>query len=125
MDLLTPTDHATAYDWAAVLLAHGFIGAVLAGLAAWAFAALTDMLPWPSGVQLVVIGYGAGWEGAVQRLGAGLADAAVDTLAVAVGAVAAWGLWSQRRRMAAGAVAVLVVVGAAGIWRRRDTDRQG
>lgn len=98
MDLLTPESQAGAHYWASVLLAHAMIGAVLASAGSALVARLwPSMLAWPSSVQILTIGYAGLWEGAVQRLGAGLADAAVDTVAVAGGALVAWGLWAHRR----------------------------
>ena len=120
MDLLTPEAQTSAHYWASVLLAHAMIGAVLASAGAALVARLwPSMLAWPSSVQVLVAGYAGLWEGAVQRLGAGWLDAAVDTLAVATGALVAWGLWANRRRLVRSAAAVLAVVLAVGVWRRR------
>jgi hypothetical protein len=120
VDLLTPEAQTSAHYWASVLLAHAMIGAVLASAGAALFARLwPSMLAWPSSVQVLTIGYAGLWEGAVQRLGAGLADAAVDTVAVAGGALVAWGLWAHRRGMVRRASVALAVVLAVGVWRRR------
>lgn len=112
MNLLNAEAQDGAHYWASVLLAHGLIGAVLAAL----FAAV---LAWRVAVPGVSLGYAVAWEGAAQRLGAGLLDAAVDGLAVACGALMAWGLWRHRWRLIGGPGAVLAAVLALGVWRRR------
>lgn len=115
LDLITPTDHENAYEWAAVLLAHGFIGLVLVALAAavleaWAGEWIDDLggLSW----VLVVAVYAVVWEGLVQRLGAGLIDAGADSLAVACGGAFGVFLW-QRFPARAAAVAGLL---ALALW---------
>jgi hypothetical protein len=110
--LLAPESQAGAHYWAAVLLSHGLIGAALAAL----FAAV---MAWRVAVPGVSLGYAVAWEGAAQRLGAGLLDAAVDSLAVACGALMAWGLWRHRWRLIGGPGAALAAVLALGVWRRR------
>lgn len=126
MDLLTPEAHAGAYEWASVLLAHfaigGYVTACLAYVCHW-------MVP-PSrrphgqfalGTLLTALAvlYGAGWEGLVQGYGAGLMDAAVDTVAVVCGGVAAWAAWHRRARLISLALGIMVAVAALGIHRRR------
>ena len=118
MDLLTPTDHAGAYEWASVYLAHFGIGLVLTA----AVAALLDwadrqtrldldvgtLAPW-----LVTVVYLIGWEMGLQRLGAGWPDALVDTLAVGLGGFVGLSLW----RRAGVKLAVALAIGAAVLWR--------
>ena len=119
MDLTTPTDHAGAYEWAAVLLAHGLIGLALVAIVA-ALMDATDMIndagrtAWVA----VALGYALMWEGAVQRLGAGLGDAAVDSAAVALGGALGLLAW-HRNGMG---IAVTMTMFAAFAWngiRRR------
>lgn len=127
MDLLIPTAHAGAYEWAAVLLAHfavgGYVTACLAFVFHWMFPvpyrphgqfALGTLL-----VALTTL-YGAGWEGLVQGYGAGLADAAVDTIAVVCGGVAAWAAWHRRLRLIAAALVIVSAVAALGIRKRTE-----
>jgi hypothetical protein len=110
MGLAIATDHADAYTWAAVALAHLALGLALIAVAAaaglrraWALAA-------------VVAGYLLAWEIGVQRLGAGWADALTDTAMVAARPA------GQGRRARQPLAAVLIGVALA-IWhgiKRRD-----
>ena len=88
MDLLTPTNHAGAYEWAAVLFAHATVGliitAIVAAILHW------QLAPWIEGLGglalvIVVVLYFLGWEGSIQQFGAGMPDAIVDTFAVFIG----------------------------------------
>ena len=126
MDLLTPEAHAGTYEWAAVLLAHfalgGYATACLAYVSRW-------MIPsshrlhgqFALGTLLATLAtlYGVVWEGLVQGYGAGLMDAAVDTIAVICGGVAAWAAWHQRARLIGVALSIMAAVAAIGI-RKRD-----
>lgn len=116
MDLLTPEAHAGAYEWAAVLLAHFAVGFALAGFLALI---LGGRLGLPVLIAALAAIYGAGWEGVVQGYGAGLMDAAVDTVAVTCGGVAAWAAWHRRARLIAAALVIVTAVAAIGI-RKRD-----
>ena len=118
MDLLTPTDHAGAYEWASVYLAHFGIGLVLTA----AVAALLDWIDNATGFDLdvgttapwlVTAVYLIGWEMGLQRLGAGWPDALVDTLAVGLGGFVGLFLW----RRAGVKLAVALAIGAAVLWR--------
>jgi hypothetical protein len=116
MDLLTPTDHAGAYEWASVFLAHMAIGLALVALVS----AVLDWIAgdWMDGVGevaalIVSVVYLVAWEGFVQRYGAGLMDAAVDTFAVASGGLLGLFLW---RRAGVRAAGVLALAGLA-LWR--------
>lgn len=122
MDLLTPTDHADAYTWAAVLLAHSLLGAVAWGFFGWLLSKSEDLtMSWrEASFYAVSIAYFFGWEIGVQRVGAGWADAIIDTIAFSYGALMAWGLWAHRAKLVGLSVAVLAAVGLAGVWRRRD-----
>ena len=122
LDLTTPEAQDNAYFWLVVLLAHAALGLALVG----AVAALLDRIAgeWIDrtgdlALIIVAVGYAALWEGAVQRFGAGLVDAAVDTVAVACGG--AVGLWAWRRNglgVAAGIIA-LSAVAWAGVRKRQ------
>lgn len=131
MDLLTPEAQDGAHYWASVLLAHAFIGlfltAVLAAIldALDAFATAIDRATegWTDGTGwlacgIVIACYGLGWEVAVQRVGAGWTDAAVDTVAVACGALAGVAAWARRGVALAASLVVLAGVAAAGVWNR-------
>jgi hypothetical protein len=116
MDLLTPTDHAGAYEWASVFLAHMAIGLGLVAL-------VSAVLDWIAGdwidgtgevaALIVSVVYLVAWEGFVQGYGAGLMDAAVDTLAIASGGLLGLFLW---RRAGVKAAGVLALAGLA-LWR--------
>ena len=83
MDLLTPTDHAGAYEWASVFLAHMALGLGLVAL-------VSAVLDWAAGdwmdgvgevaAVIVAVVYLIAWEGFVQRYGAGLMDAALSLI---------------------------------------------
>lgn len=97
-DLLTPEAQEDAYVWASVMLAHGCIGAM--GWAVMGWAAL-----------LVYAGFEV-LQAAVSRRWM-LWDMVLDFCAVALGAV----LIAQQSAWAAVA---LLVVAAAGTWRRTE-----
>lgn len=109
MDLLTPTDHAGAYEWASVFLAHMALGLGLVAL-------VSAVLDWAAGdwmdgvgevaAVIVAVVYLIAWEGFVQRYGAGLMDAAADTLAVASGGLLGLFLWHRAGVKAAGVIAL-------------------
>ena len=122
-DLLTPTDHAGAYEWASVLLAHFAIGLALVAV----LSAVLLVLRWLVGkigagkaaLLIVVVVYAVIWEGLAQAYGAGLPDALVDTLAVAMGGLAGLSAWMRRGALVALSLAVTAGVAVAGVWRRR------
>lgn len=115
LDLITPTDHAGAYEWAAVFLAHFTIGIALTALVAAALDAMDSFALSVGDVSpvLVTAVYFVAWEGIVQRYGAGLADAAVDTLAVGIGGASGLYLW---RRAGVRLAAAIALAGAV-LWR--------
>ena len=123
LDLLTPTDHAGAYEWASVLLAHFAIGLALVAV----LSAVLLVLRWLVGkigagkaaLLIVVVVYAVIWEGLAQGYGAGLSDALVDTLAVAMGGLAGLSAWMRRGALVALSLAVTAGVAVAGVWRRR------
>ena len=123
LDILTPTDHAGAYEWASVLLAHFAIGLALVAV----LSAVLLVLRWLVGkigagkaaLLIVVVVYAVIWEGLAQAYGAGLPDALVDTLAVAMGGLAGLSAWMRRGALVALSLAVTAGVAVAGVWRRR------
>ena len=118
MDLLRPEDHADAYLWAAVALAHLSIGVALAALVAWVLGRFSPQAP--RGVLafgLVVIGYLTIWEIGLQRLGAGWPDALLDAAMVAVGAAVPVLAW---RRQELG-LAMVLAGAAVALWHGIDS----
>ena len=122
MDLLTPTNHAGAYEWAAVYLAHFAIGlaitAIIAALLDW------QLAPWIEGLGglalvIVVVLYFLGWEGSIQQFGAGMPDAIVDTFAVFIGGLAGVSAWGRRGFAVAASLAALAGVLWAGVRARK------
>jgi hypothetical protein len=98
LDLLTPTDHAGAYEWAAVALAHVAIGLALVAVIA---AMITRAAPWIDGrgrlaLVIVATAYLLGWEIGVQAVGAGWSDALLDTAMVAAGGALGVLAWQRR-----------------------------
>ena len=113
MNLTTPTDQQDAYEWASVLLAHGFIGLALVAAVAWASGRMWLSFWIVSAVYLIC------WEGGVQRFGAGGVDALVDTFAVMAGGLAGIAAWGRKGGAVAAALTLMAWVLAGGIWRRR------
>ena len=122
LDLLTPTAHAGAYEWASVFLAHAMIGLGLTALVSLILSWVDDD-GWLGDVGavallLVVFVYGAAWEGLAQRYGAGLMDSAVDTLAVFCGGWIGLAAWRRRGVAIAAGMAVMALASWLGIRRR-------
>jgi len=120
LDLITPTDHQDAYAWLTALLGHACVGVVLMAV----LAALIDWLSPSRGtvgeaLLATVVGYFLLWEVGVQRLGAGMLDAEVDTFGVMAGAVIGMALWRHSRALGAAMLACLAVVAAWGVRRRK------
>ena len=110
----TPEAQPDAYAWAAALLAHAALGAVLVALAC----CLPLLRRHP--VLVVALAYGLIWEGGqLLFAGAGLADSAVDWAAVTLGASAGRAAWSRQGRRLAAAITVMAVMLWAGVRRRR------
>jgi hypothetical protein len=121
MDLTTPVDHADAYTWAAVALAHLAIGLVLTGALA---AVLSRLLPGAPGMGrgalgLVIALYLLGWECAVQGLGAGIADALLDTAMIATGGALGLLAWRRKGKALAAVIFAAGLALAHGIRSRR------
>lgn len=120
IDLITemfwaPEAHADAYAWAAVLLAHATIGAMLVAMAA------RGSLLWPRNpVLAVAVAYGLLWEGGQLLLaGADLTDSVLDWVAVVLGAAAAMAAWRGKGRRVAALIASGMAIIWAGIFDRR------
>ena len=113
MELNTPEAQVGAYEWAAVLLAHGFIGLALVAALAWATGRM-----WAA-FWAVSVGYLGLWEGAVQDFGAGMADALVDTFAVAAGGLAGISAWARRGAGVVVSLALMAWVLASGVRSRK------
>ena len=123
LGLTVPDAHADPYTFFAVLLAHGSVGfwataivAVVLLVLAWLVRVLGAG---KTALLIVVTVYAVGWEGLVQRYGAGLTDAAVDTIAVAMGGLAGLSAWLRRGALVALSLVVTAGVAVAGVWRRR------
>lgn len=109
-----PEAQSDAYAWAAVLLAHAALGAVLVALASCA----PGLRRHP--VLAVALAYGLIWEGGQLLLaGAGLADSALDWAAVTLGAMAGRAAWSRQGWRLAGAITAVAIMLWAGVRRRR------
>lgn len=107
MDLLTPSSQSNLHYWASVLLAHAFIGFMLSALGSGFSKALFDRA-YPSRVALTIsVGYLILWEVVLQRLGAGIGDAFIDSFAVFAGAMT-WVYSATRNYLALGLVAALI-----------------
>ena len=120
MNLITPEAQAGAYEWASVLLAHGFIGLVLVPLIAWLLPFFWHhRAPEVAAFWLAAVGYLFGWEFAVQNMGAGFDDAITDTVAVVAGALIGMAAWRRQAGAIAAAVVIMAGVLALGIWARR------
>lgn len=120
MDLTTPVDHADPYLWAAVALAHLAIGMALTGALAALLSRLEPGVPRTGlhALGLVTALYLAGWEWAVQRFGAGLADALLDTAMIATGGVLGLLAWRRDGRGLAAVILAAALVLARGIRSR-------
>lgn len=114
LDLLTPTNHAVAYEWASVFLAHVVIGLAVTAI----LAAILDTIDrmalnvGDTSAGLVTGLYLVVWEMGLQRVGAGWADALVDTFAVCIGALSGLFLW----RRAGVKLAITLAAGIAVLW---------
>ena len=110
----TPDAQSDAHAWAAVLLAHAALGAVMVALAA--------CLPLlrRSPVLAVSLLYGLLWEGGQLMLaGGGPADGLLDWAAVTLGVLAGRAAWDRQGRRLAAALATVAAVLWAGVSGRR------
>lgn len=108
--LFPPESEADAARWAATFAGHAALGVVIAAALAWIGAPV-----WAAPVIYLAV-----WEIGVQRVGAGWADAVVDSWAVALGVAAIWAAWE---RWAPGVFAASAA-GCLSVWlgvrRRRE-----
>ena len=122
MDLLTPTNHAGAYEWAAVYLAHFAIGiaitAIIAAFLDWVADEWIDARG-EVALALSIAGYFLIWEGVVQGYGAGFGDAALDTFAFAMGGLVGVLAWYRRGVALAASLAATAGVLWAGVRARK------
>lgn len=107
-DLLRPDDHGDPYVWAAVFLAHGFIG-----VAGWVFLGL-GVIP----AYIVILAAQAMFERK-----ADLADTGFDVLAVAGGALVGRSIDSGVAGDTYGSLAMLSFVGALGVTIKLKRNR--
>lgn len=110
--IFPPGSSPTAAGWAAEFGGHMAVGLVLCAVAALVVPSL-----WRAAL-VAAVAYGALWEGLWQRLGAGLPDAALDTFAVACGAIIGAAAWRHKGPVIAGTIAAATAVLVAGIRRR-------
>lgn len=111
--LTDPLSEKDPEDWTLRFLAHFVVG-----LVAWH--SLIWTLPPVHAAWLVPLVYFVAWEALVQRLGAGLWDAALDAVAVGLGALTGLELLAGPHLAAFGGLMLAgVAVMFNGIWRRR------
>lgn len=111
--ITTPDDHADAYVWAAVLLAHALIGAA-------SFLAGVLLTRRERATAILAVALWTVWEGTQAAFfGGGIADGLTDLAANIFGVCLAWALWQRRAALAAVAVAFLSVAA----WRRMRCKR--
>jgi hypothetical protein len=107
MELLTPEDQSNLHYWVSVLLAHAFIGFMVAGGTSGISKVFLGK-PYIVVVSLTVsLGYLILWEVMLQGLGAGVRDAFIDSFAFFAGA-SAWVFAATRNYLALGLVAALI-----------------
>lgn len=109
--IFPPTRENDPATWAAVFAGHVAVGVCGGVVAAWVMGA-------PAAAVATPILYGAIWEGAIQKFGAGMKDAATDTFAVALGSAIIWAAWEHQGAVLAGSVVTAGVSVWSGIWRR-------
>ena len=123
-DLFPPGSAANATIWVTEAAGHGALGLVLTALAGavlWVMRWLGWRpfgLPSVAAAQIAVVGYGLGWDVIAQRLGAGVADALVDTAFVAGGAVIAWAAYERRWPVVLAAILAMGAGMVRGVRRR-------
>jgi len=115
-----PEDHLDAYTWLVVLIAHAGLGLALVAV----LAAVLDATEWITDAGrtawvAVTMCYAALWEGLWQRIGAGWADAAVDSAAVALGGAVGVLAWSRHGVGLAAALLTLAGLAWAGVRGRK------
>ena len=111
----TPEAQADAYTWAAVLLAHAMIGAMLTAI----LAALNGDRGWRAAAIVSTL-YGLIWEGGQLLLsGSEIWDSVLDWVAVSCGAALCAAIWLHRRCVAAAVAGALLLILSIGAGKRR------
>lgn len=111
----TPEAQADAYTWAAVLLAHAMIGAMLTAI----LAALNGDRGWRAAAIVSTL-YGLIWEGGQLLLsGSEIWDSVLDWVAVSCGATLCAAIWLHRRGIAAAVAGALLLILSIGAGKRR------
>lgn len=116
----SPEAQADPYIWAAAFTGHMAVGLGLTAAVAWPLSGFAR--DWVDGVGalallLVVLAYALVWEGLIQRFGAGLADAAIDTMAVALGGLIGVAAWERRGPVIGAALIAALAMLARGVRR--------
>ena len=110
-----PDAQADAYTWAAVLLAHAMIGAVLTAI----LTALNSGRAWWAATIVSTL-YCLIWEGGQLLLsGSEIWDSVLDWVAVSCGAALCAAIWLHRRGIAAAVAGALLLILSIGAGKRR------
>lgn len=111
---LTPEAQRDAYGWAAVLLAHTALGALLTAVLGLARIGMIQA------AALAVAAYGLLWEGGqILLAGAAARDSLVDAAAFTFGAALLAAAWARAGGPLAAAIAGLLGALAAGVKPRK------
>lgn len=103
--------------WAAIFAGHMALGLMLTAICAVTLGRLFGQAV-TAGAQIAVVGYALVWEVIVQRVAAGIGDAALDTFAVALGAMIGVAAWEKRGGFVAAGIAAAILALWRGIGRR-------
>lgn len=116
----SPEAQADPYIWAAAFAGHMAVGLCLTAAVAWPLSAFArewvDGIGWLA-LALVVAAYAVTWEAVIQRLGAGVADALIDTAAVGLGGLIGVAAWERRGGLIGGAIVAALAMLARGVRR--------
>jgi hypothetical protein len=118
--LASPEAQADPYIWAAAFTGHMAVGLGLTAAVAWPLSGFAR--DWVDGVGalallLVVVAYAVIWEALLQRLGAGVMDAAIDTAAVFLGGLIGVAAWERRGPVIGAALIAALAFLARGVRR--------
>jgi hypothetical protein len=118
--LASPEAQVDPYIWAAAFTGHMAVGLGLTAAVAWPLSGFAR--DWVDGVgwlalMLVVVAYALVWEALLQRLGAGVMDAAVDTAAVFLGGLIGVAAWERRGPVIGAALIAALAFLARGVRR--------
>jgi hypothetical protein len=118
--LASPEAQADPYIWAAAFTGHMAVGLGLTAAVAWPLSGFArdwvDGIGWLA-LLLVVVAYAVIWEALLQRLGAGVMDAAIDTAAVFLGGLIAVAAWERRGPVIGAALIAALAFLARGVRR--------